>query len=108
MKTRNYMSLEFHNNYSSPKLNLRPLNKCFLPEKTFSNGYNYNNKILNLKTSFINTFSKTNNVENKNNYLIFSKDKNNISNRNTYYKTINFSPESTKSVYSSKKSVINI
>ena len=106
MKTRNYMSLEFHNNYSSPKLNLRPLNKCFLPEKTFSNGYNYNNKILNLKTSFINTFSKTNNVENKNNYLIFSKDKNNISNRNTYYKTINFSPESTKSLYSSKKSVI--
>ena len=106
MKTRNYMSLEFHNNYSSPKLNLRPLNKCFLPEKTFSNGYNYNNKILNLKTSFINTFSKTNNVENKNNYLIISKDKNNISNRNTYYKTINFSPESTKSVYSSKKSVI--
>ena len=105
MKTRNYKSIEFHNNYSSPKLNLRPINKCFLPQKTFSSGYNFNNKILNLKTSFGNIFSKTNNDKNKGKYLI-SKDKNNISNRNTYYKTTNFSPESTKSKYSSMKSII--
>ena len=49
MKTRNYISIEFQNNFSMPKLTLRPLN-YFLPHKTFSSGYNYSNKIINLKT----------------------------------------------------------
>jgi hypothetical protein len=46
MKTRNYMSIDFQNNYSIPKLTLMPLN-YFFPHKTFSSGYNYNSKIIN-------------------------------------------------------------
>ena len=106
MESRNFMSIEFHNNISIPKLILRPLNRYLNPQKTFSiTDNNNNNKILNLKTTFGNFFLKSENDRYK---TIFShsKDKNsNISNRNTYYKTNNFSPHSTVSFFSSRKSI---
>ena len=104
MKTRNYISIEFQNNFSMPKLTLRPLN-YFLPHKTFSSGYNYSNKIINLKTSFGNTFSELNNTKYQSKYLSLKEKGSNLSKRNTYYKTNNFSPESTLRVYSSTKSI---
>ena len=107
METPNYMSIEYQNNISIPKLILRPLRKYINPQKTFSITHNNNNnKILNLKTSFGNFFLKSENDRYK---TIFtsSKDKtSNISNRNTYYKTNNFSPHSTISFFSSRKSII--
>ena len=106
METRNYVSLEFENNFSMPKLILRPLNRYFNPLKTFTIDYNNSkNKILNLKASFGNIFLKPENNRYK---TIFpsSKDKNaNISNRNTYYKTNNFSTYSTLSIFSSGKTI---
>ena len=98
MKTRNYISIEYRNNFSSPKLTLMPLSKCFSPHNTFSNRHNHNNKIINIKTSFGSYMNK--------NRTIFSSSKNsNISNRNTYYKTNYFSPQSTTNVFSSGKNI---
>ena len=106
MKTRNYVSIEYENNYSMPKLTLKPLNRYFFPQKTYSSEYNYNNKrILNLKTSFGNIFSKANNTKYNTLFLSFKDKNSNISNRNTYYKTNNFSPESTMTFVSSMKSI---
>ena len=106
MESRNFMSIEFHNNISIPKLILRPLNRYLNPQKTFSiTDNNNNNKILNLKTTFGNFFLKSENDRYKT-IFSYSKDKNsNISNRNTYYKTNNFSPHSTVSFFSSRKSI---
>ena len=98
MKTRNYISIEYRNNFSSPKLTLMPLSKCFSPHNTFSNRHNHNNKIINIKTSFGSYMNK--------NRTIFSSTKNsNISNRNTYYKTNYFSPQSTTNVFSPGKNI---
>ena len=106
MQTRNYMSIEFQTNYSIPKLTIKPLNRYFFPQKTFSNGYNNNfNNILNLKTSFRNIFLKPINNKYNTQFLSFKDKNSNISKRNTYYKTNNFSPETTLSVVSSMKSI---
>ena len=96
MKTRNYISIEYQNKISIPKLTLKPLNKYFFPHKTFSNGDYRNKKILNLKTSFGSTFSHFNGNKFK---TIYQDKSTQISNRNTYYKTNSFSPKSTKSVF---------
>ena len=109
MKNRNYLSIDYHNNFSTPKLTLRPLNRYYFhPQKTISNLRNYNNNIINLKTSFGKMVSIPDNKRYKA-LFISSKDNNaNISKRNTYYKTNNFSPKSTNSVFSSKYSFNNI
>ena len=78
-------------------MTLKPLNKYFFPHKTFSNGdYRNKKKILNLKTSFGSTFSQFNGNKFK---TIYQDKSTQISNRNTYYKTNSFSPQSTKSVF---------
>ena len=106
MKNRNYLSIDYQNNFSTPKLTLRPLNRYYFhPQKTFSNLRNYNNNIINLKTSF----GKMVSIPDNNRYktlFISSKAKNSkISKRNDYYNTNNFSPQSTISVLSSKYSL---
>ena len=106
MKNRNYLSIDYQNNLSTPKLTLRPLNRYYFhPQKTFSNLRNYNNNIINLKTSF----GKMVSIPDNNRYktlFISSKAKNSkISKRNTYYNINNFSPQSTISVLSSKYSL---
>ena len=107
MKNRNFLSIDYNNNYnfSTQKLILRPFNRYFHQQKTYSNLHNYNNNIINLKSSF----GKNISIPDNNRYktlFISSKDQNsNLSKRNTYYKTKNnFSPQSTISVFSSKYS----
>ena len=107
MKNRNYLSIEYQNNILTPKLILRPLNRYYFnPQKTFSNFGNFNNHIINLKTAFGKMISLPDN-KGYNTLFISSKDQNsNLSKRNTYYKTNNFSPQSTVNTFSSKYSFI--